>query len=161
MLKKLFNKGSSGVKNLFNKGAGDAKQLFNKASKGIDQGLNKASQIANQVDQGVNQGLNQAGKIANQVGNYAGKAGMALTALSPLLAPVLGPEMLGAGELISSVSNASKSAGGYINQGQQMRKNISGQAHSMIQDAQNAKHNLIQATKPPDLSQVAPAVNFA
>ena len=42
-----------------------------------------------------------------------------------------------------------------------MRKNISGQAHSMIQDAENAKHNLIQANKPPDLSQVAPAVNFA
>ena len=42
-----------------------------------------------------------------------------------------------------------------------MRKNISGQAHSMIQDAQNAKHNLIQATKQSDLSQLAPAVKFA
>lgn len=168
MIKKLFNKSSSGVKTLFNKGAGDAKQLFTKATKianqvnnGIDNGLNQASQIANQVNQGVNTGLNKASQVAKQVGKYADKAGLAVTALSPLLAPILGPEMLGAGALVSSVGNASRNAGNYANQAQQMRQKLSNNAQNMIQDAQNNKASLIQAIKPAEMMPEAPAINFA
>jgi hypothetical protein len=85
MIKRVFNKASSGVKTFFNKGAGDAKQYFS---------INgPVAKIANQANNAIDTGLNKAGNIARQVGNYAGKAGMVLNSLTSLLAPMLGPEI--------------------------------------------------------------------
>ena len=132
MLKRFFNKTGSGVKTLFNKGSGDAKQLFSKATK-----------VVNQVNNGIDTGLNKAGQISRQVGNYANKAGNIVSGLSPLLAPILGPEVLAVSPMLQGIGNTSKTAGDYVKQGQQM------------------KHNLIQATKPSQMMSEAPSVNFA
>jgi len=146
MIKRFFNKASSGVKTLFNKGAGDAKQSFSKNG--------PVAKIANQANNAIDTGLNKAGNIARQVGNYAGKAGMVLNSLTPMLAPILGPEIAGVGGLLSSVGAASKTAGQYVNKAQHMKQNL-------IEDAKNVRHNVIQAAKPTmDIIQ-QPAVNFA